>query len=788
MVSVLDRKLLRDLVRIWAQALAVALVLSAGVATWILSVGAYRSLDETRTAYYERNVFADVFAQATRAPRRIIDRIALVPGVAQAEGRIVQYALLDLPQLLEPASGLIVSLPDQGEGLLNRLRVRSGRLPLAGARYEVAISQSFADKHGFRPGATFEAILRGRKRALQVVGIALSPEFVYAVGPGDFVPDDRRFGILWMSQSAVEAAFDLEGAINNVTARLHRSASEAEVIRLIDDVLGPYGGRGAYGRRDQFSHAFLDAELGQLAAMQRILPPIFLVVTAFLINMILSRLITLEREQIGLLKALGYGAVAIGTHYMKLVAVIALIGCAIGFALGTWLGYLLTKMFGDFFHFPFLVFATRPDIYVTSAAVALGAALLGASHAVWGAVRLPPAVAMRPPAPPMYRKLFSGSLAQRFTPTQLTMMVGRHILRRPVRALSTSFGVSLSVAVLMTSLFGFGAVETMIDISFFQLERQDATVSFNEELPARAIYDVRALPGVLVAEPFRNVAVRLHAGHRRRTAQIVGKARHNNLSRIVDLNLDPVPLPETGMAVTEKLADLLQVRRGDLVWVELLEGTRGWAHVPVTEIFQSYMGLSVFMDIDELNALAGEGDVITGAHLSLDDAAAGSFFTVVKSTPALSSIGLLKLALTNFRATMAENIVFMTTVYSALGLIIAFGVIYNSARIQLSERGRELASLRVLGFTRGEVARVLNGELFVLSILGIPIGWALGYLLTWVLIQGFESELYRVPFVVLRSTYAYAALVVLAAFAISIAIVRRRINRLDLIEVLKTRE
>ena len=802
----LDKKLLRDLKGMWSQALAIALVLSAGVATLILAVGASRSLEETRTAYYERYRFAHVFATATRAPRGLMQRIREIPGVAAAEARIQEFAVLDIDGFALPAYGLVVSLPSHGSPTVNGLYIRSGRLPQDGETMAVAVNEDFAKAHGFRVGSRFQAILNGRKRTLNVVSIALSPEFIYATGPGDFVPDDRRFGILWMNETVVEATFNLENAFNSVALFLRRDASQPDVIRRLDTLLARYGGTAAYDREDQFSHAFLDAELKQLAAMRRILPPIFLIVTVFLINMILTRLIALEREQIGLLKALGYRSVTIAMHYIKLVLVIAVIGILIGFVLGTWLGDLLTRLYGDFFHFPFLVFQRKADVYVTSAAISGAAAVIGAARAAWSTMTLSPAVAMQPPAPDRYHRLVGRRSALLRHISQLTIMVLRHIIRSPLRSGVTIFGISLSVAVLVTSLFPVNSVNFMIDATFFQSDRQDATITFGDERPPRVVQDVGRLPGVLAAEPFRTVSVRMRNGQYERRTSIVGRPEGTDLSRVLgqnvtpvflmgadfsrflDQSLTPVALPESGLALTEKLAQLLRVRRGDLVTVEFLEGHRYTLEVPVTVVFKSYIGLAAYMDIRALGALLDEAPNVSGVHIAVDEHHSAELYDVMKNTPALSAVGLQKVSLEKFRETMAENIVFMTLIYTLLGMLIAFGVAYNSARIQLSERGRELASLRVLGFTRGEVGRILIVELAIFTLVGIPLGWAIGYGFAWLLIQGFESELYRVPFVIERATYAQAALVIIVAVTVSMLIVRRRVNRLDLIEVLKTRE
>ncbi|RUX28825.1 FtsX-like permease family protein [Mesorhizobium sp. M7A.F.Ca.US.011.01.1.1] len=787
-MSVLDRKLLRDILRMWAQVLAIALVMACGVATIVLAVGGYRSLEQTRTAFYDRYRFGTVFSGLTRAPLHLRERITSIAGVSGLELRIVKPVLLDMPGMAEPATAIAVSIPDRGEPAANRLYLRIGRLPESGRPGEVAVTERFATAHRMAPGSTFAAILNGRKRTLSVTGIVLTPEYIYALGPGDMVPDPRRFGVFFMPQTALAGIFDMDGAFNDVAIRTQRSADMQAIEDAVDRVLKSFGGTGAHGRADQISHAFLDNELIQLRAMAAVIPPVFLFVSAFLVNMILSRLIVLEREQIGLMKAVGYGSGAIGWHYAKLTLVIALIGIAIGAGAGNWLGHGLTTLYARFFSFPFLIFQQSLDLYAIAAATSALAALLGAARAIWSVVTLPPAVAMQPPAPARYRAFLMGNGRLLSSFSQLTIMALRHLVRWPMRSLLTTLGTSLAVALLVTALFSFDSISFMVDTVFFRAERQDATLSFGVEQPPRALQSVAAMPGVLRAEPFRATAVILRHGHRERRLVISSVPQQADLARVLDLDLNPVDPPPAGLMLSERVASLLHLRIGDLAEVELLEKAHRMIRVPVTSIVQSYVGLAVYMRAEALDRLLGGGPRISGVRAAIDPARLGELYAAIKRTPVVASIALQGISRQRFRETIGENITIMTSVYTALAVIIAFGVVYNSARIQLSERARELAGLRVLGFTRSEVSSVLLIELASIVALAQPLGWILGYLFSWSVVAGFESDLFRIPFVVNRSTFALASLVVLAVATLSALIVRRRIDSLDLVRVLKTRD
>ncbi len=787
-MNALDKKLFRDILHIWGQALAIALVLAAGVSTLILAVGAYRSLFETREAYYERYRFAHIFASTKRAPNYLKDQLSQIEGVATVETRIVSRAILDIEGMKKPAAGLILSLPTTGPPVLNSIYLKTGRYPAPLRDDEVIVSEAFAKAHGFTIGSTLKAILDGRKRTFTIVGTGLSPEFIYSLGPGDIVPDDRRFGLIWLPVKAAEAAYDLDGAFNSVSLRLRRDANRAVILEKVDAILKPYGGIGAYLRKDQVSHAFIDAELTQLKAMSQIIPPIFIIVAAFLINMTLARLIAMEREQIGLLKALGYSRLAIATHYLKFVLIIATFGTAIGLGAGLWLGRGLTRLYGDFFHFPFLVFLNTPDILIMAAGIGIGAAVIGALRSVWLVVGLSPAVAMSPPTPVRYKRFLPEWIGKAGKLPQSVIMIFRHLIRWPIRALFTVIGISLSCALLVSSLFIDDSLDFMIDVTFYQTMRQDVMVDFAKPLPKKAVLNLERIKGVMRVEPRRNVSAILENGHKKRRIAVTGIQPDADLQRMLTPDLIPIRLPKTGIVISEKLAGLLNISIGEYLTIKVQEGRQPIIRIPVVAITQGFIGLNAFMDLKTLNAHMGDGNVISGANLSLDTDQQDSFYAELKSLPVVSFIALLKSSLESFNKTISQNMLTMMMVYLVLSVIITFGVVYNSARIHLSERARELASLRVLGFTRSEVSFILLGELAFLTIIAIPLGCLLGYGLATLIIQGTDNDFYRVPMIIEMHTYVYAALITIGSAVISALIVRKRIDNLNLIEVLKTRE
>lgn len=788
MKDVLDLKLLRDLRRLWAQALAIALVVAGGVTSVVMAVGSHHALEQTRDAYYERYGFADVFATVRRAPDSVAHRLEQIPGVAAVEPRVAQLALLDIPGFREPAMAQLLSLPDTREQRLNRVYLRQGRLPDPGRTSEVLVDAYFARAHGFEPGSRFGAILNGRKHELLIAGTAMSPEFIFAVAPGDIMPDNRRFGVIWMPERALAAAYDLKDGFSSVSLKLTADTSEPEVIRQVDEILASYGGRAAYGRKDQPSHAWLDHELDMLDNMSRTLPPIFLLVSAFLINLTLGRLVTLEREQVGLFKALGYTNRHIALHYLKFVLAIVAAGVVMGSIAGTWIGSFLTVLFADYFHFPFLIFHRDATPYLMGAGLSLLAAALGTMRAIREIVSLPPAIAMRPPSPPTFRHALPLQFSNRRTMPQPVVMTLRNMIHHPVRTAFTALGIAFATGILVVSLFTRDSMETLVDVTYFLADRQDATLSFVERRSMQTVAAVARLPGVLVAEPAREVPIRIRRGPVERRVVLAGKPRDADLSRVIDVNLRPVRLPEDGIAISAVLAQLLGVHAGDTVEVDLLEGQRRTVELTVVATIEDYFGIRAMMDDEALARMMRESRSVNSVHVSLDDDQLDAFYQAVKASPWVNGLVLQRFSLRNFREAVAIFVTSMATIYAALAALIAFGVVYNNARISLSESARDLASLRVLGYRRGEVLWILLLELAFLTLIAQPIGWAIGYGLSWIMMTQLGGELMRVRLVIEPSTYVLTSVVVVMAALLSALVVRRRVYALDLIAVLKTRD
>jgi putative ABC transport system permease protein len=787
-MKALDRKLLRDLWGIKGQALAICLVMACGVAVFVMSLSTAASLQITQSTYYDHYRFAHVFASLKRSPNHVRGQIEQIPGIAQVQTRVVQSVTLDVAGMSEPAVGRIISIPDRKTPGLNDLYLREGRYIEPGRQSEVMVSEAFAHKQELRPGDSIRAIINGRKKDLKIVGIVLSPEYVYAIRPGELLPDDKRFGVFWMSYTEVAAAFDMEGAFNDVSLTLMPGASTDEVMRQLDNVLEQYGGLGSYDREQQTSNKFVSNEMKQMANMAYITPSIFLAVAAFLLNVVLSRLISTQREQIAALKAFGYSRLEVGWHYMKLTLVLVIIGVALGVAVGAWLGRSITVMYTEFFHFP--VFNYYLDLSVVAQAVLVSgiASLLGTLAAVWKAIRLPPAEAMRPEPPADYRPTVVERMGLQRLFSQPARMILRHLERQPIKTAMSVLGIALAISVMVLGNFMEDTVNYIIDFQFFTTQRHDVSIAFVEPVSPRAVHEISNLPGVRTIETFRSVPIRLRHGHQERKLGIMGLPTNRTLFRLMDENEQEIHLPPEGLVLSAKLAEILNVQIGDTVRVEVLEGNRPVRDVIVSGLIYDFSDLSVYMDLDALHRLLREGDSISGAFLSVDSQKMDKLYTTLKNTPRVATVNIKTAAYQSFQETLAENILIMKTFNVIFASIIAFGVVYNSARISLSERSRELATLRVIGFTRGEISVILLGEMAVITLLAMPLGLLLGYAFSAYVVTAMATEVQRFPLVISSTTYAFAIVVVLVASLFSGLVVRRRLDHLDLVAVLKSRE
>lgn len=784
----LDKKLLRDVWRLRLHAAGVALVLACGLSIFVMAVGMRGSMERTRQDYYLERRMADLAVSLVRAPDRVAAALAEAPGVQAVETRVAGLALVDLPGVIEPPSARLVSLPAAGRPRVNDLVMARGRWPDPRRAEEILLSQAFADAHRLGPGDTIDVTLYGRRKTLRIVGVANSPEFVFVSAPGELFRQADRFGVIWMGREGLARAYDLDGAFNDAVFLLGRNANPAETADAIDRILEPYGATGSYGRDRMISDRFLSEELRQLSTMATFLPAFFLIIAAFLVNIALGRVIATERSNIGLLKAFGYTDAAVAWHYAKSALIFAAIGALLGSMGGVGFGRAIAELYRDYYHFPRLDFVASPATFAGAWLAAFTAAVAGCLFSVLRAARLAPAAALTPPPPTSFSatsRLWSDFAARLDAKSRI---IFRRIMRFPRRAATTALGVALAIALLVMARTFPAEMDYLLDVNFGVANRQDITLTFSETRDVGVLHHLERLPGVLYAEPFRIDDVTLHHNGRAVHEAVYGVVQDAQLSRIIGARQQAVSLPPAGVSLARALAEKLGAQPGDEILLEQMRGRRIAIPVRVSAIVDPMIGASAYMELDALSRLLREPGRVSGAHLLADPIDHENFNRAIKEIPAIAGASFVQQAEASMRREFDEGVGMMNFIYAAFAAVMAGGVAFSAARITLAEQERDLATLRVLGFTRLEASYVLVGELMTLALLAVPGGIAIGTWLAVWLMRLFETDMYAFPFVFNPPGYAFAVAFTLLCVLSASSIVRTGVDRLDMIGVLKARD
>lgn len=784
----LDRKLFRDLWNIKGQVIAIALVVAAGVATYVLSVAASDSLKKSQQKFYRDYHFAHIFADFKRAPESIVNRLRSIAGINQIEGHISKLTRASVPGFEDSITSQLYSIPDNGRPILNQLYLKKGRLASINSSDEIVVSDAFVDAHKLHLGDKISVLINGTFRSMIIVGVALSPEFIYQISPSQFVPDYKRFVIIWVPQKYLASAYNMQGAVNSISLSVAVGADRLEIIKQLDSELARYGSLGAIERKDQLSNRYLTEEFSQLEYMAVIYPIIFLSVAIFLLNIVIGRIINTQREQIGILKAFGYTDLSIGIHYFKLVGIIVLIGLSIGLLAGIWLGLGMSQMYAQYYRFPELVYEPSNRLFIVAIVLNMSAAFVGSWQAVRRAVSLTPIEAMRPLTPSVYHKSLIELPVLSWFVSRLTKMILRNLGAKPVKALLTVVGIAMSCAIMVVANFFPSALDQMLRTQYLWSQQEDLVVTYQDDASHKGMSSIRKIEGVQYVEPFRSVAVKFHNGRKEVRSLIQGIKKNSELKLLIDTKRRRYAIPQAGIILTKYLAKTLNIYPGDSVDIEFLQGRKFRRKVKVVGVVTEYLGMSGYMTLRSLNRLAGDYRLMSGSYLLIESKHKAEIIRQLKRVPRVISVSERRQLIKNFLDTLGETILTFVGFMLAFASIITFGVVYNSAKISLSERSRELASMRVLGFTRGEISYILLGELALLVVISLPLGFVFGYLLCAVFATGLQNELYRIPLYIEFSNYTTAAVVVIGSALVSGLIVRRKLDTLDLVAVLKTKE
>jgi putative ABC transport system permease protein len=792
-MSVLNRKLGRDLLgHVWSL-LPVIAVIAVGTGLYIGLATSHRILVASQADYYNKYRFADFWVHVKKAPLTEAEKVARLPGIAAIDTRVVFDVILDLPGVAKPISGRLISMPERGfEEAINGICLVRGSGFSHDRDEEVILGEAFAQEHLLEPGDRISLILNRKRESFVIAGTAISPEYVYMVrGQGDILPDPKHFGILYVKEDYAREVLDFKDAFNELTGLLVPGYDRDVDILLdrIDRMLDPYGVLSTTPRSRQASHRFLSDEIRGLRVTSTILPVIFLGVAAMVLNILLRRMAERQRVIIGTLKSLGYSDRSVLLHFIGFGVVVGLIGGVAGVLVGVATTGAMIEMYKSFFQFPSFTMKTYPDVLLIGVAISVAFSTVGAARGVWRVLKLEPAEAMRPAPPEKGGAVF----LERFPFLWKRLSFRSHIaIRSLVRNYKRSLGgvlaTGLSAAIIFMTLAMYDATFFLVDYQYEQVLHSDADIGMRDDKSIAALYEARALPGVDYAEPLLSLVCDLTNGRYSRRMAITGLPREHRLTTPRQADYSPIDIPPSGLAMSSKLAEILHLKLGDHVQLTPVRGRRETVSVPVNSIVESFLGLECYADLEYLSRIVDEAKAVNAVQLAVNPAKLDELFREIKELPNAQGLSLRADAKANIDETLTE------VMASSLGLtilfagLLAFGTMLNSSLIEIGDRTRDISTFRVLGYKPLQVAGVFFRQNLIISALGLAAAYPFGYAMNVLLMEFYDTELYRMPVVIRPSSIIGTALSAALFVLITQYFVYRTIRRLDWVEGLKVKE
>lgn len=790
-MKILNRKIFRDLKTLRAQIVSIALLIVCGLSILVSSWSSYQSLQEARDSFYNHFEFADLFSEVVRAPQELLPQILGLDGVLHAETRLIKEGLIDLKTQSEPALGRLISWHGSQQKI-NKIYLRQGRMPelnhQAVSTLEAVVHEAFAQAHNVKPGDSMNINIGGKRRQLFISGIGLSPEYVYSVSPTTPLPDDKHFGVFWVPHKDLERLSDMEGSFNSVQITTTSKASINFLKQKLDTILERYGNIQAYDRSQQRSHIYVNGEINEQRTLAIIMPVIFLSVAIFILNIILSRLIAMHRAQIATLKALGYSSIKLLIHYFQLVTLILLIGIIPALLVGTYLGQVYASMYEDFFRFPKIDFKLSITTVYLTLMVGFIPGWISAAGSLLKVFSLQPAEALRPLGPPSFQRNLIDRLGLLNRLTSYSKMICRSLLMRPFRLVLSVLGIAISLAIIINGLFFNDVIDDMLNRQFADMRREDLSVRLDHPQSLRVFAELQSIPGVLMTEGERSVPVTLRFKNFKKDISLLGRLMNTQLNRVIDQNGNIITPRPGGILLSRYFEKEFGVKAGDVITLKQLEEKQIQFEVPVHGFVDDMMGQQAYALKSNIHQWLKEMPVSDTIHLKIDSSLAEKIYIALKQRPEIVGVSVRKLMLQGIIDVMAKIMSTFTFVLYLFALAISGAVIFNSARISFSERGWELASLRILGYDTKSTFEILFLEIGIQVLLALPLGLLLGYGLSFLMTQMIDNESFMFPMIVNPTTYATSVMALILILFISGIFLYQKVNSLDFSEALKSRE
>lgn len=785
-------KLLRDL---WARKgtlFALIMILATGVACYTGMAAVYQDLDNARAEYYHKYNLADFTLDLKRAPITATYKLENLPNVLRLRKRIKINAVATLPKKADPIPCVVMSLPVPKRNVINNVRMIRGMWFSNPHANEILVNQQFMQARHLQIGDRIKVRFPDEERNLLIVGIVTSPEYTFVLAPNTLAPDPGGFAIIYAPFKYLQQYSKLNGSFNQLLGMVKNNSDIAveNTMSLLADKLDAYGVLLQTPQREQISAKILHDELVNVKKSTSFLPTIFLLVAALILNIILGRLVAQQRSAIGILKAIGYNNFAILRHYLGFGLIIGLLGGIIGIIFGYGLQYLLLEQYKTYFLIPNMHAYFYADIIIIGILVSILSALAGSLFSAYQATKLEPAESMHPPTPEIGTHILIEQIKIFWQKLSFqNKMIMRAIFRNRLRSFITITAAIAATALVFTALEFLDSMYKMGNFSFDEVQHQDYNLALRDPLGIDIIRPNAIIPGVKQIEGQLVVPAKLQSGPYKKNTEVTGLPQNNVLYTPVDKQARKISVSKSGLVINKTLANMLHVKTGDTIIMRPLLGNRTTTRVTIIKIITTYLGLAVYADQTWLSRLLGNSYLTNHILFKLHkNADVNKFIAAINKFAPIINLISTKVSKQLFFESLYKFMLFAAFIMIGFAGIIAMGAILNTAMISLNERERDVASLRVLGFTSIQVAKIFFGESILLNCLGIFLGLFGGVYLAYYASVVFSTEVYRMPLVIRPIRLVETVLIMFTFVLISQIIIYYIIKKLNWFDVLNVKE
>jgi len=777
----LNLRLLRLIKNSKGQFIAITALVIVGLTIYTALSTAIVNMEDTLNYYYDETNFADIFVQFSKIPETALDKVNKINGVKDVEGRIVFDIQMKVDNGDEKVKSRIISIPDNS--IVNKLFIVDGNKIEAKNKDAIVIEQ-FANARNIRINDTIQPYIEGRVFDLRVSGISASPEYVYLMeNEQSLLPMPDKFGVIYVSEDFARQNFGFKDSYNEVSITVKDKDHIDKIITQIEKELDQYGIKRIYSREEQLSNRMVSEEIKGVKQTSSTVPVIFLGVAAVIIAAMLSRMVRNDRMSIGVLKALGYNNMNILMHYTKFSILIGFIGSVFGLIFGTILSGNIAKLYIQFFNIPMLKF----NFYYEYMIIAIVLSIVFCTFAgIWGArrvIKILPAESMRPEPPKQGGRAFIDRIDILWKHLSFSWkMVLRNIFRNKKRFVFITFGIAMTFAISLIPSMMNSAMNDIFEGHYSDFQKMDYNINFSTPLNINAVNEIKHIVDTDRIEPKIEFPFELIYGNNKLVANIIGVKSNTEFYGFKNLKGQSINLPNDGIVLSEGLARFIGVEKGDKVKIKTFIPNKDDIYVEVKDIIKQSLGTNGYMEISYMGNILLDKSLITGVYINSSDNIKGELENI-KGIASIQSLADMRSIFEQFMGLMIGSISVMIVFAGILG----FAIVYNSTIMNIAERRLEFSSLRVMGFSKKEIFKIITKENSVMTILGIILGIPLGQSMISSLESTFSTEIYTIEMNPTLSSYIITAILTIIFVIIAQLATYKKINSLDFIEALKNR-